>query len=92
MIERQRVETGGFYVLKALISVCCEGECCVWYTLCPCDRCGRGDESPEGSTASRAYQRAAYHTPEREREGERQIRTGTHTEEVRSHIKDLHTK
>lgn len=37
----------------------------MWRTLCSCDRSGRGDESPEGSTASRAYLRAAYHTPER---------------------------
>lgn len=51
----------------------------MWCTLCPCDRCGRGDESPEGSTASRAYRRAAYHTPERGGGGEKmQIRTGTH--------------
>lgn len=36
----------------------------MWCTLCSCDRSGRGDESPGGSTATRAYQRAAYHTPE----------------------------
>lgn len=49
------------------------------HTLCSCDRSGRGDESPEGSTASRAYQRAACHTPEREEKNTR-IRTGMHTE------------
>lgn len=36
----------------------------MWHTLCSCDRSGRGGESPGGSTASRAYLRAAYHTPE----------------------------
>lgn len=44
----------------------------VWRTLCSCDRSGRGDGSPAGSTVRQAYQTAAYRTPKgRGNQGER---------------------
>lgn len=47
-------------------------------TLGSCDRSGRGDGNPGGSTAIRAYQTGACHTPE----GGREIREGS--EEVKN--------
>lgn len=49
--------------------MCCVKAGCERYTLCSCDRSGRGDGSPAGSTESPVYPRAASHTPaQRERE------------------------
>ena len=63
-------ETGMYITVHRITPVCrMGGGVNVWRTLGSCDKSGKGDGNPTGSTGSPAYQRAASYTPgERERE------------------------